>query len=294
MIHRSMQALTGQERTEMIDKLAFTKPWSGILSLCFILAASLAVAQEEESRVPDSYPPGPLGKVVQLGEAMVLDTSKHPLSQPFVGNKLNCTSCHLEGGTDPQAGSFLGTASAYPAWSPRENRVITLEDRVLNCFMRSQNGTRPPVGSEVSVAITTYITWLSTGSKIQMNAEKSLGPRHLRMLNIDWKQANAERGKLLYKTHCLDCHGQDGEGTADGPPVWGNDSYNDGAGLSRVDKLGSWLKVAMPLGDPLLTDQESADIAAYINSHKRPHFKLEEHLPKAERLGEYNSQPSSN
>ncbi|PQO28680.1 c-type cytochrome [Blastopirellula marina] len=287
MIHLGVDERTDRESGEMVRKMARTSSWIAGLSLLLGVAANWALAQEVEG-VPDGYPPGPLGKVVRLGEAVVFDTSEHPLSKPYVGNKLNCTSCHLDGGTDPQAGSFLGTASAYPAWSPRENRAITLEDRVLNCFMRSENGTRPPNGSEVSVAITTYITWLSTGSKIQMNSEKSLGPRHVQPLKLDWKQASAERGKLLYKTHCLDCHGQNGEGTADGPPVWGQDSYNDGAGLSRIDKLGSWLKVAMPLGDPILTDQESADIAAYVNGHDRPHFKLEEHLPASDRLGEYN------
>ena len=68
-------------------------------------------------------------------------------------------------------------------------------------------------------------------------------------------------------------------------------SYNDGAGLSRVDKLAAWLKVAMPLGDPSLSEQEALDIAAYVNAHPRPKFVLKDHLPKAERLGEYNAAP---
>ncbi|MBA2113035.1 c-type cytochrome [Bremerella alba] len=268
-----------------------------LLTRLFLLFGCLAAANawlhaEELPAIPDEYPAGPLGEVVQLGERLVLETKDHPLSKPYVGNQLNCTSCHLDGGTHPDAGSFLQVASAYPAWSPRENRVITLEDRVLNCFMRSQNGIRPPNGSRVSVAITTYITWLSTASKIQMNEKKPLGPRHVPELKIDWSKANPEQGKLDYQTYCLDCHGQDGQGTADGPPVWGPQSFNDGAGLSRVPKMASWLKVGMPLGDPSLTEQEAADIAAYINRHERPKFKLEWHLPEAHRLGEYNSQPS--
>ncbi len=67
-------------------------------------------------------------------------------------------------------------------------------------------------------------------------------------------------------------------------------SYNDGAGLARVDKLAAWLKVAMPLDDPYLTDQQALDIAAFVNSQPRPKFVLEEHLPKPGRLGEYNSE----
>ena len=63
--------------------------------------------------------------------------------KPHFGNALNCTSCHLKNGTDSKAGTFIGVATAYPAWSPREQRVITLEDRVLNCFMRSLGAMRP-------------------------------------------------------------------------------------------------------------------------------------------------------
>jgi thiosulfate dehydrogenase len=87
---------------------------------------------------------------------------------------------------------------------------------------------------------------------------------------------------------CADCHQSDGQGDKDNPPVWGPRSYNDGAGLSSVDALAAWLKVAMPLDDTDLTEQEALDIAAYVNSHERPHFDLESHLPRQERLGEYN------
>ena len=70
----------------------------------------------------------------------------------------------------------------------------------------------------------------------------------------------------------------------------GEQSFNDGAGLSGNDKLAAWLKVAMPLGDPILTEQESLDIAAFVNSKPRPKFVLQDHLPKPERLGEHNSE----
>ncbi len=44
----------------------------------------------------------------------------------------------------------------------------------------------------------------------------------------------------------------------------------------------------MPLDDATLTTQEALDIAAFVNSHERPHFKLQEHLPVKSKLGEYN------
>lgn len=236
-------------------------------------ASKTDTSSDSSSATTSSYPSGKLGATVRLGETLVQQTSQHPLSKPFVGNSLNCTSCHLESGKHESAASFIGVATAYPAYSPREQKVITLEDRILNCFIRSQNGTRPPNGSEVPVAIATYITWLSEGLPLAMNPVQSLGPNHLTMLEINNIQPNLKRGMQLYAERCADCHSDDGLGTDEGPPVWGDDSFNDGAGLSKIPKMAAWLKVAMPLDDTDLTDQESFDIAAFINSHPRPTFR---------------------
>ncbi len=251
-----------------------------------LMAGLTAIAQESVSK---DQIDGKLAEVVQLGEAIVESTTTHPMSKEYVGNALNCTSCHLDNGRHEKAGTFLGTATAYPAWSPRENRVLTLEDRVLNCFMRSCNGTRPPLGSEVSVAVTAYITSLSQGQALRMNAKRPVGPGAIKLLAVKPDQADINRGASLYHLRCAECHQKDGQGDKDNPPVWGERSYNDGAGLSSVENLAAWLKVAMPLDDTNLTDQQALDIAAYVNSHKRPHFELSQHLPAKEKLGEYNA-----
>jgi thiosulfate dehydrogenase len=248
-----------------------------------------AVADVKGLTIPD----GPLGDVIRLGRDLVADTVNHPLTKPYVGNSLNCTSCHLDHGTHPAAATFIGIATAYPAFSPREKRVITLEDRVLNCFMRSCNGVRPPLGSVPSVAITAYITWLSTGQAIAMNPSKPLGPFAVQTLDVDPKAYDVRRGKLLYADRCATCHGDDGQGDADSPPVWGDQSYNDGAGLADNLKLASWLKVSMPPDEEDLTEQESLDIASYLNSHSRPKFILENHLPAKDALGQYNAEAAS-
>jgi thiosulfate dehydrogenase len=246
--------------------------WSGGILLA-VTASWLLAIEPSQGLLPSQYPPGQLGATVKLGEAIVRDTANHSLSKPFVGNSLNCTSCHLDAGQHELAASFIGTATAYPAWAPREKKVVTLEDRILNCFLRSQNGTRPPNGSDVSVAIAAYITWLSSGQAIKMNANGPLGPRRLKDLPIKSATASIPRGKTVYRNQCADCHADNGEGTDSGPPVWGEQSYNDGAGLAGVDKLAAWLKVAMPLDAPELTDQEAVDVAAYMNAQARPAFR---------------------
>lgn len=258
------------------------------MALIVSLASSTAImaqnkiahdAPGEPSKLPtqelassSSYPPGELGKAIQLGRTLVKETSEHPLTSEFVGNTLNCTSCHLDAGEHAKAASFIGVASAYPAFSPRENKVITLEDRILACFERSQNGTRPPLGSKVSVSIAAYITWLSRDVPIQMNPEEPLGPNHITALAIGDYQPNAEHGQRLYAERCATCHSEDGAGTEEGPPVWGDRSYNDGAGLAKVGNLASWLRVAMPLDDADLTEEQAFDIANYLIAQPRPKF----------------------
>jgi thiosulfate dehydrogenase len=122
-----------------------------------------------------------------------------------------------------------------------------------------------------------------------MNSKRPVGPGAIKMLAAKTGQADIKRGASLYTSRCAECHQKDGQGDKDNPPVWGERSYNDGAGLSSVENLAAWLKVAMPLDDTDLTDQQALDIAAYVNSHKRSHFDLNQHLPVKERLGEYNA-----
>ncbi len=83
-----------------------------------VVAVKLVATESNE------YPPGRLGEVVRLGEELVKTTSKHPLTKPFVGNQLNCTSCHLDAGTNPVAASFVGAAAAYPAFSPERTKSL--------------------------------------------------------------------------------------------------------------------------------------------------------------------------
>ena len=52
-----------------------------------------------------------------------------------------------------------------------------------------------------------------------------------------------DRGKRIYASACAECHGENGEGFTDAggnlifPPLWGDQSFNIGAGMSRLPAI---------------------------------------------------------
>lgn len=254
-------------------------------TLLITLILATPPAPDEKLSVPSKLPPDELGEIVKLGKKLFEETGTHPLTRVYVGNALSCASCHPGAGASDHGSTLIGTAAGFPAWSPREEAVITLEDRVLNCFMRSMNGHRPPAGSKPSVAITAYLTWLSTGTPIAMNPEAPFGPNALARIKLDPSRVSVEAGRKVYEAKCSSCHGADGQGD---PPVWGPRSYNAGAGLAMTHRLAGWLRATMPPDDPSMSLDEAVNVAAYVNSRPRPDFILRDHLPESER-GRYNA-----
>ncbi|HZZ83402.1 MAG TPA: c-type cytochrome [Anaeromyxobacteraceae bacterium] len=252
------------------------------LALASLLAAGNPGPAAAAAPGAAALPPGELGKVVRLGRSLFDETDTHPLTKPYVKNALTCASCHPDSGAGAAA-TLVGAATAYPAWSTREKAVITLEDRILNCFMRSMNGVRPPNGSPPSVALTAYVTWLSAGLPVAMNPRYPKGPRALAPLPVFADEVNVQRGRTVFEARCATCHGKDGDGN---PPLWGPRSYNAGAGFADVEKLAAFVRATMPYGDPTLSDSEAVDVAAFVNAQPRPDFRLREHLPNG---ASYNS-----
>lgn len=64
------------------------------------------------------------------------------------------------------------------------------------------------------------------------------------------------------------------------PPLWGDQSFNIGAGMARTYTAAAFVKRNMPIGFheqfPLgqggLSDQEAVDVAAYFSGQPRPDF----------------------
>ncbi|MEG0820315.1 MAG: c-type cytochrome [Burkholderiaceae bacterium] len=281
-----------------------------------LLRSALTAAACTLSALPawSQSPGGELDAVVRMGKEIFDHTAVHPLSQPYVGaqNALNCTSCHLASGTSLHGPSLVGSATAYPAYSPRDQAVLTLESRIADCFMRSQNGIHPPLGSAVLTALTAYISSLSAGLPMKMNPAAPLGPLSMKWIlrgdEAFWKQSNPQRGQALYSQRCAGCHGADGQGMGGGmmgggmmgggmmgggmmtfPPIWGPRSFNAGAGLADWQKLATFISTAMAQYAGPVTDADARDIAAFVDSQPRPAFVLKDHLPPANQMGVYDS-----
>ena len=129
-------------------------------------------------------------------------------------------------------------------------------------------------------AILAYMEWLSE----DIPEDRKLEFQGFPSIQIPDFAVDLEKGAALYRVECARCHGENGEGiknTVPGagfylyPPLWGEDSYNDGAGMHRVITAANFIKGNMPFGEasrdnPKLSDEEAYHLAGYINSFSRP------------------------
>jgi thiosulfate dehydrogenase len=64
-----------------------------------------------------------------------------------------------------------------------------------------------------------------------------------------------------------------GDGTFAMPPLWGLQSFNDGAGMARVSIAAAFIHAKMPLGrGKSLAPQDAWDVAAFFTGQPRPAF----------------------
>jgi thiosulfate dehydrogenase len=208
---------------------------------------------------------------------LVIDTNKQ-----FTGNNLACTNCHLKSGTQAGSASWVGVTDRFPQFGGRSNTIGTIEDRINGCIERSMNGKKLPLESKELKAIVAYMEWLGEGLPANRKKEfKGYAP-----IVIPNTAVNLEKGKVVYTKECALCHKENGQGirhadTSKGyqyPPLWGADSYNDGAGMNRVITSAEFIKGNMPFGqatwdNPKLTDEQAFNVAGYINSFDRPRKK---------------------
>ncbi|HET7601900.1 MAG TPA: c-type cytochrome [Gemmatimonadales bacterium] len=218
-----------------------------------------------DSQIPD----GPLGAAIRRGRAVLEHTRD---SMPaYVGNRLACTSCHPANGTQANAIPWVGVYARFPQYNARSAAVITIEDRINGCFLRSMNGSAPPAGSQDVKDMVAYFAWLSRGvpqgARVMGQGLPKFGLLH----------GDTVAGRALYATECARCHNADGSGGV-GPPLWGDGSYNIGAGMARLRTAGSFIRQNMPFDKPgTLSDEQAANVAAFINAQPRPDLAGKEH-----------------
>lgn len=221
-----------------------------------------------------------------------LFTSTPAEASQFVPGKISCSNCHLNAGQRERALPLVGIAGAFPEYNKRSGRLYTLSDRIVDCFLRSQNATGvagvakdaaslPTTTSKEVLALNAYITWLARDYPVGKNPEWRGKNAIATDKQIPVAKLDPKKGEVLFMERCINCHGMDGQGVAIGEkkagPLWGPDSWNDGAGAARVYTLAGIIRYMMPYTYPgSLTDEEAQQIAAFINSKPRPSFPFKE------------------
>lgn len=283
---------------------------TGFISSCQQPTGVTSLAQKNSISlvIPDTslIPADEFGQTVKYGRELILRTSYYigpeGVNGKYLGNKMNCTNCHQDAGTKPYSLNLMRSHERYPQYRPRENKVLTLAERINNCVTRPHSGKPLPHESKEMIAMLSYLKWINSFVK---QSEHVAGEKNLDIMLPD-RAASPERGANLYTKHCERCHGANGEGILNAdkrdyqyPPLWGPNSYQPGSSMHRVIMQAKWLKANMPYdlakwNKPVLTDEEALDIAAFVNDdsrHSRPNPKHFDYPNPATKPIDYDKGP---
>lgn len=236
-----------------------------------------------------NLPQGAAGDSIRYGRELIAHTAKYFGPQgkiARISNGMNCQNCHLNGGTKLFANNYAVFFANYPKKGARSGKTDEVTDRISDCFQRSLNGKMPDKFSKEIQSMVAYFKWIGQGVQ---KGEKRRGTATEKLPYLE-RAANPAKGLLVYRAHCQSCHGADGAGqkaadqlTYTYPPLWGKNSYNDGAGMYRLSNFAGFVKNNMPYGidhdGPVLKDEEAWDVAAYVNSRPRPHRAQQKDYP---------------
>ena len=233
----------------------------------------------------------PLADQIRWGFQIFTDTPKH--APQFAGGTVSCANCHLNAGQRERALPLVGVAGMFPEYNARATRLISLGDRIVDCFLRSENATGrsvdapPTTTSKEVLALSAYIAWLSKGQPVGRSPawrnKNAIAAERL----IPLDKLDRARGEAIFKEQCTSCHGEDGQGKPIGGPVpnstkkagalWGPDSWNDGAGAARVYTLAGIIRYTMPYLNPGgLSDEDAQHVAAFVNTQPRPSYPFKD------------------
>jgi thiosulfate dehydrogenase len=264
-----------------------------------LIAASVTmVAAWEFPRNPlvdSSLDKSRLSEEIKRGFRLFTNT---PVEAPSLApGRMSCTNCHMNGGQREKSLPLVAVAGMFPEYNRRSGRLYSLGDRITDCFLRSENATGgtiepgqlpTPASSEV-LAISAYLTWLSRGAEMgkapSWRGQNAIPSESL----IPIGKLDTRKGEAIYADRCVNCHGADGQGVEIGDkkagPLWGDDSWNDGAGAARVYTLAGMIRYSMPYLDPgNMSDEDAQHVAAFINAKPRPSYPFKERDYRVEKL----------
>jgi thiosulfate dehydrogenase len=211
-------------------------------------------------------PPGPLGDSIRQGALIFNETPLY--ASQYTHAHISCADCHAAGGVQPYASPMVGLPARFPMFNQRAGHVISLQDRVQECFVRSENGTPIPYQGSTMQSIVDYITWLS---RPEPDRKPFVGRG---LVSLPKLTPDPQRGQAIYAAQCAGCHGLDGQGRPPlFPPLWGPYAFNDGAGMHRLERMAPFVQHNMPQNRMgILSAQQAWDVSAYIHTQPRPAF----------------------
>ncbi|MBY7142489.1 hypothetical protein KFZ56_05225 [Virgibacillus sp. NKC19-3] len=244
--------------------------WVCMLSLIIIFAAcSESTVQEvdENETDDDSTPPSvddldpddSMTPYIEDGEALLKGTDTVSLNDD-TGNELSCMSCHTDGGLSNNL-SFVGVTGQYPKYDSRKGAVITLEERINESITRTLNGEKLEYDGEEMRSIIAYLTYISNDIEVGADIQKD----NVEEMSIEEiPEPDITNGEKLYEEKMADSN----------LTLWGDQSFTDGSMMSRMSVMTNYIKNNFPEDDQgSLSDQEAADVAAFILSKERPEWK---------------------
>lgn len=226
--------------------------------------------------------PGTENDLVRYGRDLIVNTPKHigkNATNPamrYAGNDLACQSCHLKAGLQPFAAPFVSTFATFPMLV--DDQVLTLTQRLNGCMRRSLNGKDLPPESHEMEALIAYIKFVGKGTPEGVR----IAGMGLKPIAPPTEPPDARRGEVVYAKHCVSCHKEDGQGEPrrspavgyEIPPLWGDASFNAGAGMAKTAFAASYIRDNMPFGidyrEAVLTVQQAWDVAAFMISKPHP------------------------
>ena len=226
--------------------------------------------------------PGPDNDLIRYGRDLIVNTPRHigknatDPAMRYAGNDLSCQNCHLNAGLQRFAAPFVSTFATFPMMV--DDQVVMLTDRINGCMRRSLNGKDLPSEGREMEAIVAYLKFVGRGTPEGVRVS-GMG---LRPIENPTSPPDARRGEAVYVQLCVTCHKEDGQGEPKPspgvgysiPPLWGEASFNAGAGMAKTAYAASYIRDNMPFGIdyrvPVLSVQQAWDVAAYMISKPHP------------------------